>query len=149
MDGNSITIVGNLTRDIEIKYVGTSNIPKGTFSVARSWYVGEGEAREQRAEFFDCEVWREQALNLAQSAGKGTRVIVSGILRQDRWQNADGESRTKVRIEVVDVGPALRFATAEVHKNARPEGGVPATVGAPAPADEAEVVFDATSEEPF
>lgn len=129
MDGNSITIVGNLTRDVELKYVGANNIPKGTFSVARSWYVGEGEAREQRAEFFDCEVWREQAVNLAQSASKGTRVIVSGILRQDRWTNADGESRTKVRIEVVDVGPALRFATAEVTKTTRPEPA-PAMVGA-------------------
>lgn len=147
MDGNQQVMVGNLTRPVEIEYVTSKKtgeqIPKGKFSLARSWGTGD----DSRAEFFDFEVWREQALNLAQSTDTGTRLIVVCIARQDRWVDKEtGGNRSKVRFEVVDVGPALRFATAQVSKNARPDAPVPVAVGVETTEDGTEVEF---GEEPF
>lgn len=119
MNGNSVILTGNLTRDVELKHIKTKNgmRAKAEFSLARSWTVGEVE----HAEFFNVECWGPQAENLSKSAGKGTRVTVTGILRQDRWEDKDGGgNRQKVYVEAHDVAIALRFATAEVTKNPKP-----------------------------
>lgn len=149
MDGNSGVLVGNLTRDIEIEEITIKSsgevVPKVRFSLARSWYVGEGTNRTQKAEFVDFEVWRDMALHLAASAVKGTRLIVEYQLRQDRWTNADNQSRSKLYCEVTNVGIDLRWATAEVSKAARADAGTPVPAEA-SEVEEGEVVF---STEPF
>ena len=156
MDGNSGVMVGNLTRDIELQEITIKNgenagqtVAKASFSLAQSWYVGQGDGRTQKAEFFDFEVWRDMAVNLANTASKGTRLMVEYRLRQDRWVNADGQARTKVRCEVINVAVDLRFATAEVHKNTRPDQPVPAVVGASTASEGETGETVEFSEEPF
>jgi single-strand DNA-binding protein len=120
--GNEVTLVGNITSDIDLKIT-----PSGT-AVARfglAWnrkFQKDGEWQEE-PNFFDVTVWREQAEHLAESAGKGSRVIVIGRLEQQRWEDKEtGAGRSKVAVAADEVGVSLRWATAEVTKAER-EGG--------------------------
>lgn len=129
-NGNTITVVGNLTRDPELRFT-ASGIAVANFSVAvnRRWQNKATNEWEEQASFFDVTVWEQLAENVAESCTKGARVIVTGRLEQRSWETEQGDKRTKVEIVADEVGPSLRWATAIVSKNERRE---PATVGAPA-----------------
>lgn len=121
MQGNSVTIVGNLTDDPELRFT-----PQGaavaTFSVAVNRRVRDPQTNEWKdgdASFFRVNVWRNLAENIAESLTRGTRVIVTGTLRQRSWETQEGEKRTVVEIEADEVGPSLRWATAKVEKASR------------------------------
>jgi single-strand DNA-binding protein len=125
---NSITIVGNLTRDPEMRYT-ANGVSTASFGVAvnRSWRNQQTNEWEERTSFFNVVCWRQLADNVAASLKKGMRVIATGRLEQRSWETEQGEKRSVVEIVADEVGPSLVFATAEVHRVERsvPEGGAP------------------------
>ena len=118
---NTITIAGNLTRDPDIRYTrdGQASV---TFSLAvNRRFQKPGSAEwEESTSFFDVVAWRDLAEHVALSLGKGTRVLVMGRLEQRSWETEDGERRSKVELVAEEIGPSLRFATAEVQRSGRP-----------------------------
>ncbi len=112
MRGNTTTIEGNLTRDIELRYL-KSGIAVATSGVARSWKTKNGD---ERAEFYDFDVWGDMAHNVAESLKKGDRVVVHGELKQSSWTTDDGTKRSKVSINADSVSPCLRWARAVIEK---------------------------------
>ncbi|HXX91812.1 MAG TPA: single-stranded DNA-binding protein [Acidimicrobiales bacterium] len=120
MTTNGTTLVGNLTRDPEIRYTreGAANTTFG-LAVNRRWQVRGTDEWEEATSFFDVVCWRELAENVALSLVKGTRVVVSGRLDQRTWEGEDGERRSRIEVTADEVGPSLRFATVEITKNER------------------------------
>ncbi|HXZ62628.1 MAG TPA: single-stranded DNA-binding protein [Acidimicrobiales bacterium] len=114
---NSTTITGNLTREPEIRYTrdGQATTQFGV-AVNRRWLDRSTQEWQESTSFFDVVCWRDLAENAALTLTKGMRVVVTGRLEQRSWDTEDGEHRTKVEITAEEVGPSLRFATAEVHK---------------------------------
>jgi single-strand DNA-binding protein len=114
---NTTTITGNLTREPEIRYTreGQANTMLGV-AVNRRWQDRETKEWEEATSFFDVICWRDLAENAALSLTKGMRVVVTGRLEQRSWENDEGERRSKVEIVAEEVGPSLRFATADVHR---------------------------------
>lgn len=120
----SITLVGNLVDDPELRFT-SSGVAVANFRVAstpRIYDKQAGEWRDGDSLFMSCSVWRQYAENVAESLTKGTRVIITGRLKQRSFETQAGEKRTVVEIEVDEVGPALRNATAKVARVSR-EGG--------------------------
>jgi single-strand DNA-binding protein len=120
-----ITVVGNLTADPELRFT-ASGAAVANFTVAstpRSFDKTKGEWVDQQALFMRCNVWRQPAENVAESLTRGMRVMVSGRLRQRSFETREGEKRTVVELEVDEVGPSLRYATAKVNKVSRGSGG--------------------------
>ena len=117
---NTTTLSGNLTRDPEIRYTkeGQASVTFG-LAVNRRWQSRGGDGWEESTSFFDVVCWRELAENVALSLVKGTRVIVTGRLEQHTWETETGERRSRVEITADEVGPSLRFATAEVSRTER------------------------------
>ena len=111
------SITGNLTRDPEIRYTrdGQATTTLGV-AVNRRWQQRESKEWEESTSFFDVLCWRELAENVALSMTKGMRVVVTGRLEQRSWENEDGDRRFKVEIVAEEIGPSLRFATADVLK---------------------------------
>jgi single-strand DNA-binding protein len=119
-----ITIAGNLVDDPELRFTPAGQ-PVARFRVAstpRFRDNNSGEWKDGDSLFLTCNVWRQAAENLAESLTRGTRVIVSGRLRQRSYETKEGEKRTVYEIEVDDVGPSLRNASAKVSKMARSGG---------------------------
>jgi len=129
-NGNHVSIVGNLTRDPELRFTPTGQAT-ATFGVAvnRRWQNRQTNEWEEATSFFDVVCWRELAENAAQSLTKGTRVVVSGRLDQRSWETPDHERRSKIEITADEVAPSLRWATAAITKNER---RTPETAAAPA-----------------
>jgi len=123
MADNTVTIVGNVTRDPEIRYTagGQANANFGV-AVNRRWMNRQTNDWEERTSFFNVVAWREMAENVAESIGKGTRVVVTGRLEQRSWETENGEKRSVVEIVADEVAPSLRFATAAITRNERREG---------------------------
>ena len=117
---NATTVTGNLTRDPEIRYTrdGHASTTLG-MAVNRRWENRETGEWEEATSFFDVVCWRELAENVALSLAKGMRVTVSGRLEQRSWETEDGERRSKIEIVAEEIGPSLRFATAEVQRGER------------------------------
>jgi single-strand DNA-binding protein len=120
---NSVTIVGNVTRDPEIRYTqgGQANATIGV-AVNRRWQNRQTNEWEERTSFFNVVCWREMAENVAESIGKGSRVIVTGRLEQRSWETENGDKRSVVEIVADEIGPSLRWATATVNRNERRGG---------------------------
>lgn len=114
---STTTIVGNLTRDPEIRYTrdGQATTSLGV-AVNRRWQNRETLEWEEATSFFDVVAWRELAENVALSMTKGMRVLVSGRLEQRSWETEDGDRRFKVEIVADEIAASMRFATVEVHK---------------------------------
>ncbi len=114
---NTTTLTGNLTKDPEIRYTrdGQAALTLG-MAVNRRWQNRDSHEWEETTSFFDVVCWREMAENAAMSLTKGVRVVVTGRLEQRIWENEDGERRVKVEIVADEIGPSLRWATAEVSK---------------------------------
>ncbi|GIU85943.1 MAG: hypothetical protein KatS3mg009_0458 [Acidimicrobiia bacterium] len=144
---NSVTIVGNLTRDPEMRYT-ASGQPTVSFGVAvnRSWRNQQTNEWEERTSFFNVVCWRQLAENVGASLKKGMRVIVTGRLEQRSWETEQGEKRSVVEVVADEVGPSLVFATAEVH---RVERAGPGDAGRPQPAAVPAGGYDDFGEEPF
>jgi single-strand DNA-binding protein len=121
----TITIVGNLTADPELRFT-PSGAAVANFTVAstpRIYDRQSGEWKDGEALFLRCNIWREAAENVAESLTRGSRVIVSGRLKQRSFETREGEKRTVVEVEVDEIGPSLRYATAKVNKVSRSGGG--------------------------
>jgi single-strand DNA-binding protein len=121
----NLTIVGNITNDPELRFT-PSGAAVASFTVAsNSRYLDKttNEWKDGEPVFMRCSVWRQYAENVAESLTRGTRVIVTGRLKQRSYETREGEKRTVLEMEVDDVGPALRTATAKVTKVARAGGG--------------------------
>lgn len=126
MAGDTIlTIVGNLTADPELRFT-PSGKPVANFTVAstpRYFDRQAGEWKDGNALFQRCNLWNQPAENVAETLTKGTRVVVQGRLRQRSFETKEGEKRTVVDLEVDEIGPSLRYATAKVSKASRSHGG--------------------------
>ncbi len=121
----NVTIVGNITNDPELRFT-PSGAAVASFTVAsNSRFLDKttNEWKDGEPVFMRCSVWRQYAENVAESLTRGTRVIVTGRLKQRSYDTREGEKRTVMELEVDDVGPALRTATAKVTKVARAGGG--------------------------
>ena len=120
-----ITIAGNLVADPELRYTQTGQAV-ATFRVASTPRFRDnatGEWKDGDSLFLSCNVWRQAAENAAESLQRGMRVIVSGRLRQRSYETKEGEKRTVYEVEVDDVGPSLRNASAKVTRSSRSGGG--------------------------
>ncbi|MGW1917474.1 single-stranded DNA-binding protein [Streptomyces sp. NPDC002076] len=127
-----LTIVGNLTDDPELRFT-PSGVAMAKFFVAstpRSYDKTSGQWQDGTAMFLRCTAWRDLAQHIADSLTKGARVVVTGRLRQHNWQTDQGENRSMLALEVDDIGPSLRFATAKVN-------GIQRNGSAPSPAADA------------
>ena len=120
-----ITIIGNLTRDPELRYTPTGQAVANFAVASTPRYLDKNtnEWKDGDALFLNCSVWRQAAENVAESLQRGMRVIVSGRLRQRSYETKEGEKRTVVEVEVDEVGPSLRYASAKVTKSGRSGGG--------------------------
>ncbi len=122
MADNSVTLVGNLTRDPELRFTtGGRAVASFGLAVSRRYQVN-GEWQEQTS-FFNVVAWGQLGENAAQSLGKGARVIINGRLEQRQYENKDGEQRNVVEVVADEVGPSLRWATAQVERTARTNDG--------------------------
>jgi single-strand DNA-binding protein len=123
MADSTVTIVGNVTRDPEIRYT-AGGAAKATFGVAvgRRWQNRQTNEWEEQTSFFNVVCWREMAENVSESIGKGSRVVVTGRLEQRSWETDNGDKRSVVEIVADEVGPSLRWATAAVTRNERRGG---------------------------
>lgn len=120
-----ITVVGNLTADPELRFT-ASGAAVANFTVAstpRTFDRASNEWKDGEALFLRCNVWRQPAENVAETLTRGSRVIVTGRLRQRSFETKEGEKRTVIELEVDEIGPSLRYATAKVNRVARAEGG--------------------------
>jgi single-strand DNA-binding protein len=121
----AITIVGNLVADPELRYTPTGQAV-ATFRVASTPRFMDRQTNEWKdgdSLFLSCNVWRQAAENVAESLQRGMRVIVQGRLRQRSYETKEGEKRTVYEVEVDEVGPSLRNASAKVTKSQRSSGG--------------------------
>ena len=120
-----ITLVGNLTADPELRFT-PSGAPVANFTVAstpRTFDRATSEWKDGDAMFINCSVWRQAAENVAETLTKGMRVIVQGRLKSRSYETREGERRTVFEIEVDEVGPSLRYATAKVNRTSGGGGG--------------------------
>ena len=120
-----ITVIGNITGDPELRFT-PSGAAVANFTVAstpRQFDRQSNEWKDGETLFMRCSVWRDAAENVAESLQRGTRVIVSGRLKSRSYETKEGEKRTVVEMEVDEVGPSLRYATAKVNRTQRGGGG--------------------------
>ena len=119
-----ITLVGNLTSDPELRFT-PSGAAVANFTVAstpRTFDRQSNEWKDGEAMFINCSVWRQAAENVAETLTKGMRVIVQGRLRARSYETREGEKRTVVELEVDEIGPSLKYATAKVNRASRGGG---------------------------
>lgn len=119
-----ITVVGNLTADPELRYT-QNGLPVANFTIAstpRNFDRAANEWKDGDPLFLRASVWREFAEHVAGSLTKGMRVMAQGRLRQRSYQDREGNQRTAIELEVDEIGPSLRYATAQVTRAARTDG---------------------------
>lgn len=120
----TICVTGNVTSDPELRFT-PSGAAVANFTVAstpRHFDKTANEWRDGDALFLRCSIWRQAAENVAESITKGMRVIVSGRLKQRSYETSDGEKRSVIELEVEEIGPSLKYATAKVNKVSRGAG---------------------------
>jgi len=139
-----ITVVGNLTGDPELRFT-PSGAAVASFTVAstpRTLDKATNEWKDGEALFLRCSIWRQAAENVAESLQKGMRVVVQGRLQQRSYDTKEGEKRTVIELQVDEIGPSLKYATAKVNRTTRGAGsggfGAPSSGsgGSGAPADD-------------
>jgi len=130
---SNVTLIGNITRDPELRYTaGGQAIATFGIAVNRRWQNRQTQAWEESTSFFDVVCWGDLGTNVADSLGKGDRVIVTGRLEQRSWETQDGEKRSKIEVVADEVGPSVRWATARPEKTDRRGPGQGAPGGGPA-----------------
>ena len=154
MSDNTITVVGNITKEPELKFLGSGNAAvKFSIAVNKRRKGKDGEYEESTS-FFDVQAYGTLAENLANSVTKGNRIVVTGEIEQRSWDDKNtGDKRSKVEVVADEIAPSLRWATAQVTRNERrSDGGSPrpAPAAAPAPTDnQAASAGYGYDEEPF
>ena len=124
MADNTVTLVGNITDDPELRFTpGGAAVANFTVAVNQRRPNQDGGWDDKLDGFFRCNAWRDLAENVAESLQKGTRVMVVGRLQQRSWEDQEGNRRSVVEVLVDEVGPSLRWATASVQKSSRSGGG--------------------------
>jgi len=119
---NSVTLVGNLVEDPELRFTASGvAMARVRFAVSRRYQDRDGTWQEESG-FFGGTCWRDYAENVAESLTKGTRVIVTGRLKQRTWETNEGEKRSTIEIDIQEIGPSLRWATASVTRTPRAGG---------------------------
>src|SRR6201996_3484366 len=137
----TITVVGNLTADPELRFT-QAGAAVASFTVAsppRTFDRASGEWKDGEALFLRCSIWRQAAENVAESLTRGMRVVAPGRLKQRSFETREGEKRTVIELDVDEVGPSLRYASAKVNRTARGSstgGGFGGSGGRGAPADD-------------
>lgn len=117
MSDSTVTIAGNLTQDPELRYTPNgAAVVKLNVAVNRRYKDESGQWQDGEASFFKVNAWRGLAENCAESLQKGARVIVTGRLQQRSWETSEGDKRYAIEIEADEVGPSLRWATAQVER---------------------------------
>ncbi|MEU0078605.1 single-stranded DNA-binding protein [Micromonospora tulbaghiae] len=121
----NLTVIGNLTDDPELRFTpqGAAVAKFRVASTPRYLDKASGEWKDGEPTFLSCTCWRQMAEHVAESLQRGARVIVSGRLRQRSYETREGEKRTVMELEVDEIGPSLRYATAKVQKMSRSGGG--------------------------
>jgi single-strand DNA-binding protein len=120
---NSVTLVGNLTDDPELRYTPNgAAVCKFRIAVNRRMPDGNGGWKDGEASYFSVNCWRGLAENVAESLTRGTRVVVAGRLQYRAWENQDGDKRSAVEVEADEIGPSLKWATARIERNPRSGG---------------------------
>ena len=120
MSDNTVTLIGNVTRDPELKVMSNGGeVVNIGLAVNRRWMNRQTNDWEEATSFFDVVCYRELGQNVAATVKRGMRVIVSGRMEQRSWETQEGEKRSKVEVIADEVGPSLRWATAEVVRNER------------------------------
>ena len=133
--GNNVTIIGNLTRDPELRYTtGGTGVASFGLAVNRR-YQRNGEWEEQ-VSFFNVVAWGELGENCAASLTKGSRAIVTGRLEQRSWETAEGDKRSVVEVVADEIGPSLRWAQAQIERTERSDNTQQQSYGTPALPDE-------------
>ena len=152
MAGNTVELVGNLTRDPELRFT-PNGAPVANFGLAvnRRWRNQQTNEWEEQTSFFDVVAWRDLAENVAESLTRGTRVMVVGRLEQRPWETQEGEKRSRVEVIADEIGPSLRWATAQVVRSERRGGGgaAAAAVAEDAPVQNQPPASYDSDEEPF
>jgi single-strand DNA-binding protein len=147
MPDNSITVVGNITRDPELKFLNSGQAAvRLSVAVNRRWQNRSTQEWEERTSYFEVVGYGQLAENAANSLTKGARVIVTGRLEQRSWETENGDKRSIVEINADEIAPSLRYATAAVTKTPRPDSGFASERPAPRAHEPATYTFD---EEPF
>jgi single-strand DNA-binding protein len=119
-----LTIVGNLTRDPEMRLVGDDETPVARFAVASTPRIFKSnEWTDGDPLFMECSAWRKLAENVTESFTKGARVVVVGTLRQRSYETDDGQKRTVTEMTVEEIGASVRYATVTIERNAKGGGG--------------------------
>lgn len=134
MNDTPITLVGNLTADPELRWT-PAGMAITTFTVAstpRVYDRQDGQWKDGEALFLRCTVWRDAAEHVAETLSRGSRVIVTGRLKQRSFETRDGDKRTVVEVDVDEVGPSLRYLSATLNKAAKTAGNGRASTGAAA-----------------
>lgn len=123
MPQNSVTLIGNLVDDPELRFTPSGvALAKVRFAVSRR-YQDRNQEWQEETSFFGGTCWRDMAENVAESLTKGMRVIVAGQLEQRSWETQEGDKRSVVEIRIDDIGPSVRWATASVTRTPRSGGG--------------------------
>src|SRR6184192_4052299 len=118
---NQVVIVGNLTRDPELRYTpnGAALVKFGVAVSRRAKDNATGQWKDVETNFFNVTAWRTLAENVAETLTQGSRVVVVGRLRTNQWETQEGEKRSTIEIEAEEVGPSLKWATAKIEKQGR------------------------------
>lgn len=146
MADNTVTLVGNITRDPEIRFTNTGQAV-GSFGLAvnRRWQNRQTGEMEEQVSFFDVTAWGSLGENVAASLNKGNRVVVTGRLQQRSYETQNGEKRSVVEVVADEVGPSLRWAQATVQRNERTD----AATSRPVPNEPNAAPAYGNDEEPF
>ncbi|MGM7698454.1 single-stranded DNA-binding protein [Microbacterium sp. A84] len=133
MNETALTIVGNLTAEPELRQT-QSGVAVASFTIAstpRSFDRQANEWKDGEALFMRCSAWRDLATNITASLTKGSRVIASGRLQQRSYQDREGNSRVSMELQIDEIGPSLKYATAQVARGDRSGGGAAPVSAAP------------------
>ena len=149
MADNTITVVGNVTRDPELKFLNSGQAAlRMSVAVSRRWQNRQTQEWEEKTSFFDIAAYGPMAENAASSLTKGARVVVTGRMEQRSWETESGEKRNAFEIVADEIAPSLRWATAAVTRTPRGEGGSSSYGDRPAPTRQEPPTY-AFDEEPF
>ena len=149
MPDNTVTLVGNITRDPELRFT-PSGQAEATFGMAVNRRYQKNGQWEEQTSFFNVTAWGTLGENASNSLNKGARILVSGRLEQRSWETQEGDKRSVVEVVADEIGPSLRWATVAITKNERREGGESSGGGGSRPAsNEPAPVYAGGDEEPF
>jgi single-strand DNA-binding protein len=148
MPDNSVSLVGNITRDPELRFTPAGQAV-ATFGMAVNRRYQKNGQWEEQTSFFNVTAWGTLGENASNSLHKGARVLVSGRLEQRSWETQEGEKRSVVEVVADEIGPSLRWATVEITKNERREGGESGGGSSRPVSNEPAPVYAGGDEEPF